>query len=63
LKEVSRLRADGDTPPLTSAEQATVNDAVQSDIREMRASMTKTYHVDFVDPMTGEYVGAAEGAE
>ncbi|MEO9254645.1 MAG: hypothetical protein ABI305_03840 [Tepidiformaceae bacterium] len=63
LKEVSRVRADGDTRPLTPAEQAAVNDAVQSDIRELRASAGQTYHVDFVDPMTGEYVGAVEGSD
>lgn len=61
MKEAGKLRATGDTRPLTPDEMATVSAAVDADIAAARAAITQMYHVDFIDPRTGAYVGAVEG--
>ena len=61
-QEMSRVRAKGDTRPLTADEGAAVASAVDADIAKARAAISESYHVDFIDPQTGAYIGAVEGA-
>ena len=61
-QEMSRVRAKGDTRPLTAEEEAAVTSAVNADIAKARKAISEQYHVDFIDPQTGAYLGAAEGA-
>jgi hypothetical protein len=62
LNEMAKLRANGDARPLTLDEDAALSAAVDRDMQQARASITESYHVDFIDPVTGAYVGAVEGS-
>jgi len=62
LAELQHIRPDGDSRPLSLAEQEALQQAVEARVEDMRALLTEEYHLDFVDPYTGAWLGGAEGA-
>lgn len=64
MSELRKLRPDLDLKnhPLSANDSATIDRAVAADIASQRARFTEQYHIDFIDPRTGEWVSGAEGA-
>lgn len=60
--ELQNFRAPGDSRPLSLEEQEELERAVSAKVDAVRAQITEEYHLDFIDPYTGEWLGGAEGA-
>ena len=50
-----------ETRPLTEAETAAIHAAVNQRLAEIRASITESFHIAYIDPVSGEWLGAREG--
>jgi gentisate 1,2-dioxygenase len=64
LAELKKIRPVSDMKdrPLTAEEQGRIDAAVEAKMRADRAAFVDEYHIDYIDPVTGEWKGGAEGA-
>jgi hypothetical protein len=60
--ELQNFRSPGDSRPLSLEGQEELERAVSAKVDAVRAQITEEYHLDFIDPSTGEWLGGAEGA-
>lgn len=60
-KALATVRPGGDWHSLTAAEEREVNRIGEELFLQRRSQITETYHIAFIDPQTGEWLGAAEG--
>jgi gentisate 1,2-dioxygenase len=61
LAELKKIRPVSDMKdrPLTAEEQGRIDAAVEAKMRADRAAFVDEYHIDYIDPVTGEWKGGA----